>query len=500
MGKRRKKKTGPVMHYGVEAARYSPNRALTLWPSVNPLAEADVFTLQECYRMARALYTNSANVRMAVKAAVQLTGVLSPRPMTQDEEWNKLARDAFFARVNEPDLFDASGRLSWVSAQNWIERSAVVDGDCLSVLAVGADGGGTLAFYAAPQVTGGVDTVAPGCRMDARGRVTAYTVFDYVSGEVAVVPAGAAVLYTHDPDPVNPRRLSELVASITTAEDLHELNEYTKAGVKAAASYGLYETKALEDKNPAGDALGGMKTKRQAAADAAAAEPPHEPELTVSGVKVVSLAPGRDLHTLHDNRPSNEVRAFTKDLRAEIAQGLGLPPEALYYLSDMGSASTRYMLEWVRAWREDRQVARVQWCNAVWRHVIGLEVAAGRLRPCRDRDWARRMRWVNRNDPTIDRGRETQAAINMVREGLMDADDWTLSTTGKTVEEIAQARIHVVSHVRLMAEAAGLTLADVFPGAVGAPTGQPATGPVKPEEEGDEFQKPPPAPADNPED
>ena len=116
------------------------------------------------------------------------------------------------------------------------ERRAVLDGDCLSVLAVGPDGGGTLAFYAAPQVTGGVDNVAPGCRMDARGRVTAYSVFDYVAGNVAVVPASAAVLYTHDPDPVNPRSLSELVASITTAEDLHELNEYTKASAKAAAS------------------------------------------------------------------------------------------------------------------------------------------------------------------------------------------------------------------------------------------------------------------------
>lgn len=500
MSKRRNRKRPVTMHMGVEAARYSPNRTLTLWPSVNPLAESDVWTLEECYRKARALYANSASVRMAVKAVVQLTGVLSPRPMTSDEEWNKLAREAFFARVNEPGLFDVSGRLTWVSAQNWIERRAVIDGDCLSVLAVSADGGGTLAFYAAPQVTGARDAVAPGCRMDARGRVESYTVADYVRGDLAVVPAAAAVLYTHDPDPVNPRTVSELVSSITTAQDLHELNAYTKAGVKAAASYGLYETKALEDRNPGGDALGGVKTKRQAAAAAAAAPRVAEPELEVSGVKVVSLAPGRDLHTLHDNRPSNETRAFSKDLRAEIAQGLGLPPEALYYLSDMGSASTRYMLEWVRAWREDRQVARVQWCNAVWRHIIGLEVAAGRLRPCKDKAWARRMRWVNRNDPTIDRGRETAAAINMIREGLMDADDWTLSTTGKTVEEIAQARVHVVSHVRLMAEAAGLTLAEVFPGAVGSPTWQPATGTVKTEEEGDEVQEPPPAPADNPED
>lgn len=478
MPKKRRRKNRPApadatMHYGVEAARWSPNRTLTLWPSVDPLAEGDVYTLTECYKKARALYTNSASVRMAAKAVVQLTGVLTPRPMTADEEWNRLARDAFLARANDPNAFDASGRLSWVSAQNWLELRAFVDGDALCVLAEGADGGGMLAFYAAPQVTGGADNLAPGCKMDPRGRVTAYTVQDYVSREVAVIPASAAVLYTHSPDPVNPRTMSELVSSITTAQDLHEINAYTKAGVKAAASFGVYETKSLEDKNPAGDALGGVRTKRQAAADAAARM--QEPELEIAGVKALSLAPGRELHTLHDNRPSNETRAYTKDLRAEIALGIGLPPEAMYYLSDMGSASTRYLLEWVKAWREDRQVARVQWCQAVWRHIIGLEVAAGRLRPCRDANWQRAVRWINRNDPTIDRGRETAAAINLIREGLLDADDWTLATTGKTVEEIAAARIHDLAHVRRMAEDAGLTLADVWPGSVGnTAVGQPA--------------------------
>lgn len=490
--------SGASMHFGVEAARWTGNRALVVWPSVDALSERDAWTLEACWRKGRALYHNSPSVRMAVRAVCTLTGVLMPRPMSGDEEWNRLARDAFLAYVQDPARFDVSGRLNWRSAQVWLERMALIDGDALSVMAVDGDEA-RVGFYAAPQVWSaatGTQAWAPGCVMDERtGRVTEYHLRRVVPGrggdlkeDFVRVPADACVMYTHEPDPVAPRTLSELVACITTAEDLHEIDSYNKAGIKAAAAFGIYETKALEDRNPGGDALGGAGSKRRdvAAAEAAAAAAalPPEPALEISGVRAVSLAPGRELKTIHDNRPSNETRAFTHDLRGYIALGLGLHPEVLYYTSELGGASIRYVMQVTKDWRADRLEIRQVWCNKVWQHVVGMQVAAGRLRPCDTRDW-RNVQWINRSDMTIDKGRDTAAMINLVREGLADANEWTLATCGKTVEEIAQQRLHDIAHVREMAAAAGVPMEWLWPGSIGATTGGVASGGEVPDAPGD---------------
>ncbi len=459
-------------HFGVEAARWSANRALVMWPSVNPLAERDPWTLEVCWRKGRALYHNSPAVRMAVRAVCTLTGILTPRAMSADEEWNRLARDAFMAYVSDPSRFDMSGRLNWRAAQMWLERNALVDGDALSVMVMDGDSP-RVAFYAAPQVWSAVtkgNVLSPGCVMDKEtGRVKEYhlrTVTDDRKDGYAEVPAEACVMYTHEPDPVCPRTLSELVAVITTAEDLHEIDSLNKAGIKAAAAFGIYETKALDDKNPAGDALGGAGSKRRSLAARQSAGPV-DPPLEISGVQAVSLAPGRELKTVHDNRPSNETRAFTHDLKGYIAMGLGLAPEVLYYTSEMGSASVRYVMQVTKDWRADRLEIRKVWCNRVWQHVIAALVSAGALRPCHAKDW-RNVEWVNRSDMTIDKGRDTTAMINLVREGLADPNDWTLATTGKTVVEIAKQKLHDIALVRELAEEAGVPLELLWPGSLGA--------------------------------
>ena len=79
-----------------------------------------------------------------------MTGTITPRPCSGDEEWDAKARAAFLKRANNPALFDAAKVMNFNQAQLWIERRAIIDGDCLTVLTGSRDGGGSIQLYAAP--------------------------------------------------------------------------------------------------------------------------------------------------------------------------------------------------------------------------------------------------------------------------------------------------------------------------------------------------------------
>lgn len=230
------------------AALDTPSRAWLSIPFVNT-REVSSWAREKILGRARSLYANSSEVRHAVNTLAMMVGTLSPRPCSGDEEWDKEAREAFLERVENPLLFDTAGQLSWTTAQAWIERRAIIDGDCLSVLTHGLDMGGKVAFYQACQVKGEdtTETLNPygaddGVIRDDRGRVKAYKLYDYDKGTWQRIGAGRAVLYRHHPDPADARGHSELISAVNTAQDIYEILGYNKASIKFAALFGLVET------------------------------------------------------------------------------------------------------------------------------------------------------------------------------------------------------------------------------------------------------------------
>lgn len=184
-----------------------------------------------------------------------MVGTLSPRPCSGDEQWDKEAREAFLSRVENPLLFDSAGQLSWTTAQAWLEKRAIIDGDCLSVLTHGLDGGGKVAFYQSTQIKGDdtTDTLNPygaddGVIRDAKGKIKGYKLFDYDSNTWQRIGAGRAVLYRHNPDPADARGHSELISAVNTAQDIYEILGYNKASIKFAALFGLVETQSDNSK------------------------------------------------------------------------------------------------------------------------------------------------------------------------------------------------------------------------------------------------------------
>lgn len=157
--------------------------------------------------------------------------------------------------------------------------------------------------------------------------------------------------------------------------------------------------------------------------------------------QAITLSPGHKLETIHDSRPSNEVQAFIKSLVDSIAFSVGLDPVILYRCEDMGSASTRFVIAKAKDVVKARIADKIQWANKIYQYILSCEVAAGRLRPCPTDKW-HAVRWVNSSGWSIDLGRDAKTSIDLITAGLMSADDYCLSSFGKTSEEIFTVSIH----------------------------------------------------------
>ena len=436
--------------WGYDAATWSPARNYNFWPLGDPRQPLTDFDLMTIYRRARSLEANNPAVKKVVRTTVQVMGYMTPRATTQDEEWNRLARELFLRKAMNPKTFDASGRLNYIQAQEWTEKRAIVDGDVLSVNVTTADGQPRIRFYQAPQLTAsaGVDMLkAPesrlraGVTLGAGGRITSYRVLDFSTNKVYTIPSARAFLYGHSNDPADPRHVSELVAVIPTAQDLLEINRLHKGQIKIGATFGLIETKNLADAEPAATGLKNTRLLKRAADDGndvPLPRPVNEKPMYIDGNKVISLAPGRELKTLHNSNPSNEVRAFFGDQLNSVAYGTasGLLHQVAFAPETLGGASARFVLSQTKDLADARNRDRVNLLNSWWQHFIACAIATGELRPCRDpeRMWA--PKWTSRSAWAIDYARDINSFIALKGNNLAAASLYTEANYDMTYQEL----------------------------------------------------------------
>lgn len=433
----------------LQAAQITPNRFFPFYP----ISRAATTPTDRARIISRARYLDSSmsQVRMAVQTMISLTGTLSARPATKDEEWNELAREVFNKRALNPNLFDITGRYNFRTAQQYIEHRAIVDGDSLTVLCSTLDGG-KIALYPSTQLVSTLET--DGVELNKYGKISGYRLNDTLNKKEVYISASKAILYRHtSTDIMTQRGQSDLLAAILTAQDLLEIASYQKDAIKLAAAFSLIETV-----EPQAASISDLKQMRNGGTAGNASNAPLP--LILGGVQATTLSAGHKLELLTDKRPSNETRAFINDLVNSIAYSVGLDASLLYHPENMGSASVRFTIAKAKDWAEARLEDRKIWCNRVYQHIISNEIAAGRLRPCKDLDNPYAVKWVNKSHWSIDLGRDAASAIKLVDAGLLDADDYTLATCGKTVEEIAKNKLHTLTHIKEAYEKHGLTLQD----------------------------------------
>lgn len=466
--RKNEKKIGMTNRF--EASMISPDRNFSLCDWYNGRTDVSNYDLMTIYKRARYLYENTPEIKQAVSTLCLLMGTLTPRPASRDEEFNKLAREAFLKRALNARLFETTGRLNFFQAQNWIEKKAIIDGDNLTVMTRHSyDKGGGIALFAAPQICGTDDREfnrSMGVVMGKSGRIQKYLVKDTHLNKTVEIDANRAVLYGHSPDPNEPRTISELVTAICTAQDIAEINKLHKQQVKIGATFGLIETKNIQDKRSGLNDLIAARQARQNGEEVI--EPKAENPLVIDGVKAISLEPGRDLKTLHNANPSNEVRAYVHDLINAIAYSVGIDPQVLFNPESLGSASTRFILAKAKDWARNRLFDREAWANRVYQHIIACEIESGRLRPCKYPDEQFAVNWINRTEWSIDLGHDTNSFISLFNNGLADANTWTLSHYDLTVEEIAERTAHDKAHIRQIAEKYGLPVEALLQNVAGA--------------------------------
>lgn len=340
----------------------------------------------------------------------------------------------------------------------------MVDGDCLIVLLKG----GRVAVYPADMLANKTDdkSVVDGVETDAVGRAVYYHI--HGKDKDVRIKASDCLLYRHSTDPTDPRGLTDLVAAITTAQDLYELNSYNKQSVKLSASLGIVET---VDNNVRRTDVSDLNLMRNGGSMGTSSQ--HEPSqnlspLSIDGVRALTLSPGHDLKIVADNRPSNEVRNFARDMVDAIAHSVGLDAEILYRVKELGSASVRLLIAKCKDWARPRINDKRRLCQRIWEHVIADEIASGRLRPCKDMETMWDCQWIGNSQWSIDLGRDASTAISLIREGLMSKQDYALEFFGKSYEEIAKENATAAAVLLAECAAAGVPIQVVAPGQVGS--------------------------------
>lgn len=465
MSRRRKNKVvNPEMYGRYDAATWSPDRQVPWYPLTEDRDAPSGYELWMLWGISRHLEANYAPVRMAIETRCGLVGYLMPLPVTPDEEWNELAQAHFLRRVQEAETFDVAGAVNWQEAQLLVQRRAIIDGDHLTVLARGGDGGGMVKFYTAPQVGanehGGLENDL-GVKLDAStGRALGYRLKAGSSSQL--VGAEQAILYRSEADPASPRGVPELTAVINDCLDLKDVASFLKAAIKLSASVALVEEKPAEDARAqaqsawrASKGLASGETGPTAGVDAGAGGGQFGPFAKIAGPQMISLAPGRKLHLVHDTRPSAENQAFAKRLLANLAYNWGFDPEPFFFVNEFASAGARFSLQKLNRRLRVLRLPLQRWCSRVYKHVLACEIAAGRLKAPKVDDWAA-VRWVPLPDLTIDRGREVSGVINAVAAGLADADAWTLATEGLTAKQVIERRARNLAAANAAAEVHGV--------------------------------------------
>lgn len=449
---------GPVMgNWGLDAARFDAGWAGFAWSTLQEDKELDPADYDNVSRRARALYHNAPPAAKLVESIVALTGVLRPLPCSGDEEWNEQAGRVFMDYVMRAENFDVAGRMNFFQAQRFLERRAAIDGDVAVVpsFSRAGDGRACFAFFAGPQVRPVEDS------RDALGRPKKYELQAW-TGEWKTFDARWVHLYQHRVSSGRLRGRSALLPAIRHAQDVRQIIGYSKRGVELAAAMGLVETSEKDDK------MGGFGA---AVAGKKVATPEGPKTLLGTGLSVTTLAPGRKMQVIADNRPSQEVMGLVKHLIEECAWAAGLDPSVVFYGAEMGSAALRVSLErtkaWQRAQREDLEVI----CGRIYRHVLTREMAAGRLRKCSAEDWWR-VRWVPERDMSIDTSRVAAAQLALSAAGLADEDDFCLATTGKTRQQLDRQKAANIAARKKLAEEFGISEHDIYePGAAVADPG-----------------------------
>ena len=426
--------TSPLNASGFDAAQWSSRRGYIYYPTWDTRKELDTYSRLEMIRKARWAKRNIGFVRRCTNGIANMVGSLSPRALTKDREWNRLAEKAYANRAGNALTFDKMGKFNVDGYQNLITRTRFLDGDFLTVLTESDAGGAMVMSYEAHQVRNSslrglpVQNLAndwtDGVLSNNLNRPVAYRVSDgnVLTGETKSVdiPASDCILNIDYDSCGWQRAPTHLHCAVNHLLDTAELSSDLKLGSKLANRIGYYVQNQLPRAAGGPPGMGGAAPRQVSNGNGQN----YMVEDTFRGGKMLSLEAGQEIKQLLDQRPHPNTLEFLEWLNRDIAWGLGISSDILWNIAKLGGATARYVMADAQQFLQVQQQLLVdQFLTRFWVYFCAKEMKAGRLPKCQDPEWWM-VGWTPPAKLTVDIGREGRLSVELHQAGMLTLRRW----------------------------------------------------------------------------
>lgn len=374
---------------GFDGANQSSRRGWIYWPSLDTKRELDSYSRTELLKKSRWLRANFGLATRICSGLADLIGYLTPISLSGDAGWDTIADNHWDDRANEAAVIDAAGQFGIRQMQIEINKAAFGDGDILPVIIQATTGGAMIANYEAHQICTPMDsrgdkTWIDGVKINKFRRHLAYGVRDD-DGSVKTISANDALYYSH-PDALGRIRPPTILShAVNHMQDISEILADVKLTIKVAAQLGLYLQNDLA--NPGGhdgprSLAAALRNDQVIEGDGTAEKP--DAQYKVEDIYraqggIVNLPKGTKIGVIQDARPHPNQVAAIEYLIRDISWGVGVSPDLLWNIKELGGANSRIANADLDRWISCRLLRLRSWLKrfrAVW---ISHEILAGRL-------------------------------------------------------------------------------------------------------------------------
>lgn len=411
---------------GFDGANQSDRRGWIYWPTLDSKRELDSYSRTELLRKSRWLRANFGLATRICTGLADLIGYLSPVSISGDEKWDDLADGLWEDRAHEASVVDAAGQFGIRSMQIELNRAAFGDGDVLPVLVKGSTDGVMLATYEAHQIRNPREadrSWIDGVKINKFRRHVAYGLAEE-DGTVKTIAAKDALYFSH-PDSLGRIRPPTILAhAVNHMQDISEILADVKLTIKVAAQLGLYLKNSVE--NPGGHdgaraLVERLRDETQTVTDGAgqAATVEHKVEdLYNAAGGIANLPKGTEVGVIQDARPHPNQVALIEHLIRDISWGVGVSPDLLWNIKDLGGANSRIANADLERWIACRLLRLRTWLQrfrAIW---IAHEIEAGRLPEPAGNAQFWRAAFLPQASLTADKGKVGRLNIELVGSHL----------------------------------------------------------------------------------
>jgi capsid protein len=444
--------------------------------------------LQEKNRGLEANFAFSTRLRSKFGRCVAGKGIFV-QPVTRDPEWNVLAKESFERWASNPRSYSIDGsRDLWEDQRLVAEELGAGDGEFFEQR-VRVDGRPMVQPLDPFEISspwgslpGGLDPrqFEDGIRTDAYLRAVSYAVRElpssissYTLAAWREVPAADMIHIFRRRRAKQLRGLPPLYSVLDDGIDALDTLSLMKASHKLHELLAVSKTVKPQNKGK------GVADQIVRALDADG-KTSHLEEKFSRGAAIVELDQDEQLNLHTSSRPGGASIEGIRFYCALFALGADLPFSVAFSFIGLGGTASRADLEDAQNTFEQNQ-DRVVWRQSqpIYTWFLANEMAAGRLRACRDPYWWA-SDWHGPAKITVDYGRSADADIALVKNMLGSHERFWEARGGNARVE-AQKQIDFMKWLQERCDAAGVPIERIIEPTPGAVTNVKVNQPPNPE-------------------